>query len=409
VPVTTPPPVAVPPAAPAAGAARPASVDRQLPTKALVEEESVPPVIFRVVSPHPKPASSDPLDRNDPNTKSALSESIPTIAEIMEQPARIAAAFGVGSLILLLFAIPAEILDSTLEANAHRVRKLLAPIAPLLARWQALKSRLPRLPISTPLLFVLTSVAFGFTDPQFGFDLTSLRTTLALGLGLALVLAVPLILTRTILGSRFAVDSAIVAYPGAMVVAVVGVFASRLLGFTPGLLIGLLVGLKLAESARADDRRRAVLIRFGTTLVIAVGSWIGYSWMLNADDGSGGFFMLLASDTLAAAVVEGLTGLVVALLPIAFLDGKTLFDGSKKLWAAIALPVAVAFALFVLPTAIGPDGPESPIWLWVVLLLGFSAIVAAVWFGFWFTDPERTANRDKSESTASPADTPVLK
>ncbi len=327
----------------------------------------------------------------------------------MEQPARIAAAFGVGSLILLLFAIPAEILDSTLEANAHRVRKLLAPIAPLLARWQALKSRLPRLPISTPLLFVLTSVAFGFTDPQFGFDLTSLRTTLALGLGLALVLAVPLILTRTILGSRFAVDSAIVAYPGAMVVAVVGVFASRLLGFTPGLLIGLLVGLKLAESARADDRRRAVLIRFGTTLVIAVGSWIGYSWMLNADDGSGGFFMLLASDTLAAAVVEGLTGLVVALLPIAFLDGKTLFDGSKKLWAAIALPVAVAFALFVLPTAIGPDGPESPIWLWVVLLLGFSAIVAAVWFGFWFTDPERTANRDKSESTASPADTPVLK
>ena len=152
-----------------------------------------------------------------------------------------------------------------------------------------------------------------------------------------------------------------------------------------------------------------MLIRFSTTLAIAVGAWFGYSWLINANDGSGGFFMLLASDTLAAAVAEGITGLVVALLPIAFLDGKTLFEGSKKLWAAMALPTAVAFALFVLPTAIGPDGPESPIWLWVVLLLGFSALVAAVWFGFWITDPERTANHDESESTESTADTPVLR
>jgi hypothetical protein len=338
----------------------------------------------------------DAIPRSDPAAPGILSQTIPTWERLLAHPLTFLAAAGIGGLILLLVAIPANILDATVEANSARLAAPFARFAPLFAKLGRLRARIPRVPLTAPLMIVLATFAFAFADPHFGFDITSLRTTAALAIGLLLVVMLPIAITRVLLGRRWSVPAQIVAKPGALILAVAGVLASRTFGFYPGLLIGLVVGLELAAGARDSDRSRAITVRLASTLSIALLAWVGYSWLTVTTAGTDPvFFTQLLGDTLVAAAVEGLTGVMVALLPVTFLDGRDLFNGSRRAWLAIAIPGAFAFSLIVLPTVITDDGPEAPLGLWITVLAAFSLLVAAVWFTLRALD-----RRDARRATA---------
>jgi hypothetical protein len=324
-------------------------------------------------------ATFSQIDRNDPAAPSALSEGI---LNVWRDPIRFVWAVGFAALFLLLVAIPAEVLNSTLEANAHRWRWLYAWALPLVNKVSAFVSSLPSWGSSAPVVIVLTSIAFGFADPHFGFDLTSLRLVASLALGLLLVVYLPSMITAALLGKRWNVPTAIITQPGAIVVAVLGVLASRMLDFSPGLLVGLVLGIELAASARAEDQRRAIVTRMLVTLGVSLAAWTAFTVMTSALEGTDETFMsVFVTETLVAAVHEGITGLLVALLPLVFLDGKTLFDQSKLTWLALAGPTAIAFALLVLPTS-ERLAADAPVAIWVGVFIGFSLTVAAIWAGF---------------------------
>ncbi|HEU0206260.1 MAG TPA: hypothetical protein VFQ74_06175 [Pseudolysinimonas sp.] len=333
----------------------------------------------------PRHLSSPPPSRNEPSTPSVWTNALPTFADLLGAPASFAAAGGFGAILLLLIAIPAHFLDDTVEANAHRIAGWFSRWAPVAARWRRLRSRLPRIPFSGPLLIVLASVAFGFADPQFGFDLVSLRTTLALAIGLLLVMEVPNLATSTLLRRRWSARARIVVQPGALFLSIAGVLASRLFGFHPGLLIGLVMGLELASDSRTEHRKRAVALRMGITAGIAAGAWLLYSLLNATGPEPHDFVGLLTRETLVAATDEGLTGLVVALIPVTFMEGKNLFETSKWLWAAIAVPVGFLFAMLVLPRAFSEEGPQTSFWVWIAVLIVFSALALAVWLAFRLT------------------------
>jgi hypothetical protein len=327
-----------------------------------------------------------------------------TAADVWRDPFILAVAGGVGALFLLLVAIPAEMLNSALERNAHRWRWMYAWALPLAARLRASVGRMPPWASSAPVVIVLTSIAFGFADPDFGFDLTSLRLVASLALGLLLVVHLPNRITAALLGRRWHVSSAIISQPGAIVIAVCGVLASRLLDFSPGLLIGLVLGLELASNARREDHKRAVATRMVVMLVVSVLAWVGYSWLTDAvSPAEQSVLSLFLSETLIAAVHEGLTGLLVALLPLVFLDGKVLFDSDKRLWAALAVPTAVAFALLVLPTSEVLDD-SAPLLLWVTVFVGFCLVVAAVWFTFRLLERRESRGEGDAEDRAVTVD-----
>jgi len=199
---------------------------------------------------------------------------------------------------------------------------------------------------------------------------------------------VPNLATSALLRRRWSARARIVVQPGALVLSIAGVLASRILGFHPGLLIGLVMGLELASDARAEHRKRAVVLRMGITAGIATGAWLLYS-LLSAGPEAHDFAGLLTRETLVAATDEGLTGLVVALIPVTFMEGKQLFEGSRWLWAAIAVPVGFLFAILVIPRAFTEEGPDVSFWAWIGVLVLFSALALAVWLAF-----RLTANRD---------------
>lgn len=336
---------------------------------------------------HPRAAAPSP-DRNNPSTSSALGSGLPLLGDILADPAGFAAAGGFGALLLLLIAIPAHLLDDTIEANSHRIAGWFWRFAPALARVRGVFARIPRLPLSGPVVIVLASVAFGFADPSFGFDLVSLRTTLALAIGLVLVMEVPNLITSAMMARRWSTRAHLVVQPGALVLSILGVIASRIVGFHPGLLIGLVMGLELAAGARAEVHKRAIVTRMVSTAAIATGAWLLYSLLTATTPEDAGFAIQLSRESLAAATDEGLTGLVVALIPMTFLEGRELFNGSKRLWAAIAIPVAFLFAVLVLPRAFTEEGPQTAAWVWIAVLIGFCVLAVGVWAAFRLTAPK---------------------
>jgi outer membrane biosynthesis protein TonB len=407
------PTVTVPPGPGSTGNANPpanggtSEADEQLETFALPEETPTP-----TVTPVPPagPVAAGPQTPAAPRTTTAssvdpaaptpLSEAVTTLQDIFRNPLTVAVAAGIGGLILLLVAIPANILDATIEANWDRIRAPFTRLIRFGDRVRKLTAKLPRFPFPAPLVIVLATVAFGFSSPEFGVDVTSLRMTLSLALGLILVVLIPAVITRIAMGRRWHVPAQIVARPGAFVLALLGVIASRTVGFSPGILVGLVLGLELARSARAEDRNRATTIRLVSTLGIALAAWIGYSVLTGLFGGAAPDVLgQLTLETLGAAASEGLAGVMVAILPVTFLEGRELFDDAKRRWVALAVPSAFAFALIVLPSVTTAEGPRQPIGLWIGVLVVFSILVAAVWLTFRIINrrEERAAAADDAE------------
>jgi hypothetical protein len=394
---------------PAVKPKKPADVP-QLPTLALpVDAPITGPADdpATITPPHKAPHTPAAPDRNNPSTSSALGSGLPVLSDILQDPVSYAAAGGFGALLLLLIAIPAHLFDDTIEANSHRISAWFRRFTPAVAKLHALLSRIPRFPLSGPLVIVLASVAFGFSDPSFGFDLVSLRTTLALAIGLVLVMEVPNLITSAVMARRWSTRAHLVVQPGALVLSVLGVLASRIVGFHPGLLIGLVMGLELAAGARAEVQKRAITTRMIATAAIATGAWLLYSLLTATTPEDAGFATQLTRESLVAATDEGLTGLVVALIPINFLEGRELFNGSKRRWAAIAAPVAFLFAVLVLPRAFTEEGPQTAAWVWIVVLVGFCVLAFSVGLGFHLTGRKGRAEADAESAEEAEAEAPA--
>jgi hypothetical protein len=390
---TTPAPVSIEPEFTPSLVAEP-QLAIQLPTQVFADEERIS-----------EAAQVAPERGRTAETPSALS-GFPTFRDIVMNPIALAAASFMSLLYLLLVTVPAQILDSTLEANSHRWRKLTSWTARISERMSPAGAWLQNRGLAGPLLVIGTSIAFAFADPNFGFDPASLRLVASLAIGLLLVIHLPNLITAAIMGRRYRVSSSIISQPSAIMIAVVGVIASRLLEFSPGLLVGLVIGLQLAADAREEDQRRAIVVRFAATYAIAVAAWLAYSWLEEALAGTPPTVMsVFLSETLIATVIEGLTALVVAVLPLVFLDGRELWAKSKKLWATIAAPIVFTFALLVLPSLDALD-EDAPLTVWIGIFVGFSIVTALVWAAFRVVELREArvdAPRDESEADVTHA------
>lgn len=318
--------------------------------------------------------------RDEPGAPSAISESIPTIDRVVRTPLLIAISGGLAFAILLLVAFPAELINSTLAQNTRRLGRWYAAIDSGVQRateWFTAVTRTQA--AAAAVLVVLTSLIFGFVDPDFGFDLVSLRMTFSLALGLFTVTYVASWISGSIIKRLWGIPTRVSLQPAALVFAIIGVIVARLLDFSPGFLIGLVIGLDLLTRVDAPNRVRAVLTNIGVIVSLAVLAWIGYSLMAAFSGGEPTFVGLLAGDALVATTSEGLTAALAALMPLGFLQGHEVFRRSKLLWAGVFTLVATLFALIVLPTASGEKGDPSQVGFWLMIMVAFAMVSLTLW------------------------------
>ncbi len=319
-------------------------------------------------------------NRQQPGAPSALSTPLVPPIAMLSDPLALATAGSLGLALVLLVLVPAEFFGEALAnhygafAGFFSRRKRLTGFVENLGTWIE-ENRF----WAGAALIAVTSVVFCFVDPGFGFDLTSLRLLLACAGSILLVNFLSSGITERIAEKAWKVPTRLEVMPWGLAIAVVGVIASRLLDFTPGFLIGSIIGVSVVADVSRTLEARVILTWCATVWAIAMASWVLAPLVPSLpEQHPAAFLTALLGDTLTATAAGGLTALLVALLPIALFDGGELFRYSKLRWA-IAFGVAVgSFSIVVLPSASNWLGLGDGLLTWLLLTLGFItlAIVA---------------------------------
>jgi hypothetical protein len=332
-------------------------------------------------------------DRNDPGAPSALTGSIAPVAQIIDNPVTIAVAGGLALALLFLVALPTELLNSSLSSNTSRLGRVYGAFDRGMTRAQDWLIRVTHSrAIAAALLVVIVAVIYGFVDPNFGFDVVSVRLVLSLGIALFLLSFVASWISGIIIRRAWGAIGVVAMQPTIILFAVVGVVVARILEFSPGFLVGVAIGLELLQASR-HVTARAVFVQLGVVTGLALAAWVVYSLFTPGDD----FVGMLVDDTMVAITAEGLTGALIAVFPLTFLDGRELWEVSKRLWVAAFLLVAGAFALLVLPTAVeGTDVADYGVWLTVFAVFGLVSL--AVWLIFVRADKRAAAENAKVDA-----------
>ena len=315
--------------------------------------------------------------RQQPGGISALSSTgLVAPSEILGDPVALATAGSLGLALVLLVLVPAEFFGEAL-ANHY------GPLGGFSPRRQKLKRVFERVGnwieenrfLAGAALVFVTSVVFCFVDPGFGFDLTSLRLLLSCAVSILLVNFLSAGITERVAEKAWHVPTRLEVMPWGLAIAIVGVIASRVLNFSPGFLIGSIIGVSVIGEVSKRLETRVILLWSAVVWAVAMVAWVLAPLVPSLPAGdSASFFTSLLSDSLTATAAAGLTALLVALLPIALFDGGVLFKNSKLRWA-IAFGIAVAsFSIVVLPSASNWLGLGDGLFTWLLLTLAFIAV-----------------------------------
>lgn len=309
-------------------------------------------------------------------------------------PAGIVLSGSIAILFLLLVGFPAELLESTIRSNygrafgwtarlRRRAGRMLAPVARVLAHpWWG-----------TAITVGAAAFILGFADPDFGFTEASVRLFLAMVLAVAAInISLSLVVMR-VAKRAFDVSAMLKPMPAALAIVALSVIASRAMGISPGFLFGVVLGVAYARELRLRDDARLGVLGVGLTIAAGLLAWLGYG-IASATMSGQGFANNLVIEVLAAITLEALGTLIVALLPIEFLDGRTIFRWSKVAWAGLYGLTALVFLFVVVPLSDNWGTMSAPLFGWGTLFVVFAVVAVATWALF---------RRRRPVSSSSPA------
>ncbi len=280
----------------------------------------------------------------------------------------------------MLFAFPSKLFNSTVEENYDEIRGWFR----LPARAVDTASSVSRTATFLGLSFV-AAVVLGFLDPEFGFNLNSV--VIVVGFALSLV----------VMSAGFSVPAAIAIHrqtgewgklnflPGTLLVSIAMVLLSRLLNFQPGYFYGALAGVAFASALNGRTQGRLTAANWTWALAISVAAWFARMPVSDAAaQPDAALFWIGFEAFLVLTFLWGIESLVVAMLPMRFLDGPKVMAWSRPAWATL-LVVGLFATIHVLltPSAgyVGHTTSEVTIGVLVIFAV-FGAMSVGLWAYF---------------------------
>jgi hypothetical protein len=339
------------------------------------------------------------IDAGDPTAPNILTRSINTIQDVITHPAKISAAVAIGLVLLIFATLPARLLNATIAENYEHLVKRLPRLGRRPKWFESLSGWLKRTPLASGIILsAITAFLFGFADPNFGFTLASLRLIMGLAIALFVVEYLANALTGRIIHKAWSLTVTLNIRPLGLVLTVIGVVASRLLHFSPGFLIGLVLGLVLTGEKAEEDAWKAVLVRSSVVLGFGLIAWLGYSALTTGEGGTATFWNELFVEALVAITTEGIVAILVELLPFRLLEGERLWHRSRILWGVLYFFIIAAFVIAVVPWEGNWKELGSALWVWIGVVTAFAAVCLAVYLYFRFWSPfHETAEEAENE------------
>ena len=392
-----------------------------------------PCVLDESLCPEPEPEPvvvlaapvDEPVAPSTPSTFSELAAPADTLA-----PQQVITAVLLTLVLVILLALPTALLNSASSTGAEKVATWRASIA---ARRAALGGGLPTglratgekvrawwarastakrgLPLAAATLFV-AAVMSGFVDPDFGTGASTPRVLLSIVLGFTLEVllgwvAMLILLPRLIAG----VDARLDVRPATLLIVLGAVIVTRLTGFEPGIVFGLVAGVAVGATLATAARVRVALTGLAWGYGLALLAWVTYAALepavldaaSSSPDGLPPLGLVLLREALATMTMAGIAALPVALVPLRGLTGHEVWQWSKPLWAGLYAVGLLSFFLVLMPMPFAWAGVEAALATWVTGYLVYAGVAVALWLAI--TQPwKRDAEPKPPAPVGSPAE-----
>jgi hypothetical protein len=322
-------------------------------------------------------------------------------------------------LIALLVPFPGTLFNKTVEANQAEItgwfEKLkrrwrgfvaLVAVGPLGGAVDRLGRSLGGGLLGVWVFLGLSALVYGFLSPGFGLDAPSLAMFLGFLVGLAFITAAFDLPLRVYHRRRTGELGRLRAVWWTLAVAVICVLISRLVGFQPGYLYGLVVTIAFTSVISVRPEGIGVLLASAWLLGLSVGAWV----LLAATRSVGGdpWIMLVLQTTFATFFVAGIEALAIGLLPMRFLPGHPLFEWNRLAWFPIFAASVFAYVMVLVDPANGyfSTGSSTPSIIGITFLVAFGVVSVGTWAYFRYR-PQRGHDDSEPDRPGEAIDLPV--
>ncbi len=312
---------------------------------------------------------------DDPGSLSTL----PTAAD-SGRPGNILWAVGFAVVLVLLVAFPTHLLNTAAEHGTDRfstwwtrkrtTKRALPPAIEKLSGW----------PLAIAGV-VVASIISAFVDPRFGLDpggsfriLGSILLAFVLDVALGWVLLL-LFLRRTMPDAKARLRFA----PASLLLVAAAVVFSRITGFQPGIVFGLVAGVVIGASLATAAKARVALIGLGYSFAAGLLAWIIYTIVTAVAGPADSALALFGQETLSAVAIGGMAVLPVALFPLRGMTGYDIFAWNKIVWAVAYGIGLIGFFFVLMPMPFAWQGVPLELGVWVGLYLAYAVAAVAIW------------------------------
>lgn len=250
-------------------------------------------------------------------------------------------------------------------------------------------------------VLVIGSVLGALLDPHFGLNYATFLSFVSIVIAMVAGVA----LSGTVTGAYHRarghgrVTYRPEALPMGLLVAASCVVISRLTGFQPGYLYGVICGIAFNRELAPKEEGHVVALGSWVRVIVGIAAWFLWDAINHYASRSGSFFgAVLADDFLASLFVSGLVGTVISLLPLEFLPGNKLRAWHKGVWAVtFAVTLFVLVQVLLRPHATASGHSHVPLVTTLVLfaLFGVGSLVFRQHFAKKHRRPE-TATEERA-------------
>jgi magnesium-transporting ATPase (P-type) len=310
--------------------------------------------------------------------------SVPSITDLNLDPIVVATSLAVTAGVVFLVPFPAEMFNNTLVNHHEEIRRWFRR-----RRENNEARRFWDRPAGLVVFVVISALLFGFLDPSFGPNGDSVALFIGLLIGVVVTtlgFALPTLILRRARSKEW---GRLRALPIALIVGVGCVVLSRVIGFVPGYLYGIVLGLAFTREVSEQDEAREVAVSAVVLLAVAILSWVALG-AVRSGDGTG-FAVDVGEAALATITVAAFEALTIGLLPLRGMPGRTLFANRKTWWIVIwGIAVLAFFHALVNPqSGYFSESTLVPVATTIALLVVFAAISVGMWGFFALKDRKK--------------------
>lgn len=251
--------------------------------------------------------------------------------------------------VVITFGLTSSLFNSTIKSNREEIDGWLAAgsrrIDSMTDAGRAFRMALDEIPgrrfvgrpIRVALILGLTGLVYGFLSPDFGLDASSVLLFASIVIGVGFVTFLTEGGGALLASRRMRAPASVRLYVAAVLIALVCVGLTRLMDFQPGILYGFVASSVFLGTVVLDRRQSATLVIVPALALLAASllAWALIPAVRPFAEADGAWWLVIIQAALVTVFVAGIEGLFYAMIPITFMDGATVFEWNKLVWAGL--------------------------------------------------------------------------